>query len=59
VKHKREDKNKVLRVFSKAMSYCVYSLLQDEFTTGVPFASSEMKALKVLFEDLKEKRILN
>ena len=55
VKHKYEDKNGTLRVFPKATSFCVACLLEDEFTIGVQFASSEMKALRELYEQLKQK----
>ena len=60
VKRKYQNKNGDFRVFPNMISHCVKSiLLEDDYGNEVPFASSEIKEMRILFDSLMSKKILN
>jgi len=60
VKRKYQNKNGDFRVFPNMISHCVKSiLLDDEYGNVVPFAGSEVKDMRILFDSLMAKKILN
>lgn len=60
IKRKQQDKNGTWRVFPKTIQHCVNGILKEiESDNSVPFASSEVRDMEILFDCLKTQKILN